>query len=85
MGNVNMIPPDTISDVVERLATNAEAVCRFYLPNGRRQGRYWHVGDVQGSPTARCMCDSSHPRPALPVNGPMPLRANTAIFSTSSA
>jgi hypothetical protein len=50
MGNVHVIPPDMISDVVERLAVNAEAVCRTYLPNGRRQGRYWHVGDVQGSP-----------------------------------
>jgi Toprim domain len=50
MGKVRSIPPDMISDVVERLAANAEAVCRSYLPNGRRQGRYWHVGDVHGSP-----------------------------------
>ncbi|MCW5704170.1 MAG: DNA primase, partial [Bradyrhizobium sp.] len=32
------------------LALRAEAVCRHYLPNGRRSGRYWLVGDVQGSP-----------------------------------
>jgi hypothetical protein len=50
MGTVHTIPPDMISDVVERLAANAEAVCRCYLPNGRRQGRYWHVGDVHGAP-----------------------------------
>lgn len=50
MGTVHTIPPHIISDVVERLAANAEAVCRSYLPNGRRQGRYWQVGDVHGAP-----------------------------------
>jgi Toprim domain len=50
MGKVHTIPPDIISDIVERLAANAEAICRNYLPNGRRQGLYWHVGDVHGSP-----------------------------------
>ncbi len=50
MGTVHTIPPDIISDVVERLAANAETVCRNYLPNGRRQGRYWHVGDVHSAP-----------------------------------
>jgi Toprim domain len=49
MGTVHIIPPDMISDVVERLAANAESVCRNYLPNGRRQGRYWLIGDVHGS------------------------------------
>ena len=29
---------------------NAEAVCRYYLSNGRRQGRYWLVGDVDNAP-----------------------------------
>jgi hypothetical protein len=38
------------SELSRRLASNAEAVCRFYLPHGRRQGRYWTCGDVQGSP-----------------------------------
>lgn len=33
-----------------RLGQEAEAVCRAYLPNGRRHGLYWHCGDVQGSP-----------------------------------
>lgn len=32
------------------LARRAEALCRHYLPNGRRSGRYWLVGDVQGAP-----------------------------------
>ena len=41
---------DRISEVASRLAENAEAVCRHYLPNGRREGRYWLVGDVHNTP-----------------------------------
>jgi hypothetical protein len=37
------------SDLARRLAQNAEAVCRHYLSNGRRHGRYWLVGDVDNS------------------------------------
>ncbi|OYV67231.1 MAG: DNA primase [Acidiphilium sp. 21-66-27] len=38
------------AELAHRLAREAEAVCRHYLSNGRRQGRYWLVGDVQNSP-----------------------------------
>jgi len=38
------------SDLARRLAQNAEAVCRHYLSNGRRQGRYWLVGDARNTP-----------------------------------
>lgn len=38
--------PNTASELARRLAGNAEAVCRHYLSNGYRQGRYWLVGDV---------------------------------------
>ncbi|MGN1290252.1 MAG: toprim domain-containing protein [Bradyrhizobium sp.] len=38
------------ADLARRLANQAEAVCRYYLPNGRRQGRHWQVGDVTGTP-----------------------------------
>ncbi|NYZ16894.1 DNA primase [Azospirillum sp. RWY-5-1] len=38
------------SEMAQRLAREAEAVCRHYLPLGRRQGRYWRVGDVHGTP-----------------------------------
>jgi hypothetical protein len=37
------------SDLARGLGQNAEAVCRTYLPKGRRQGRYWLCGDVQGT------------------------------------
>ena len=33
-----------------RLGRDAEAVCRHYLSNGRREGRYWLVGDLQNTP-----------------------------------
>ncbi|MBV9077923.1 MAG: DNA primase, partial [Methylobacteriaceae bacterium] len=42
--------PDTASELARRLARDAEAVCRHYLSNGRREGRYWLVGDVENSP-----------------------------------
>ncbi len=38
------------SELVHRLAREAEAVCRHYLSNGRREGRYWLVGDVRNTP-----------------------------------
>ncbi|NJM81269.1 MAG: DNA primase [Tabrizicola sp.] len=38
------------SEVTAGLARNAEAVCRHFLPNGHREGRYWMIGDVQGTP-----------------------------------
>ena len=42
--------PHTASELARLLATNAEAVCRHYLSNGFRQGRYWLVGDVGNTP-----------------------------------
>jgi hypothetical protein len=38
------------ADLAHRLARHAETVCRYYLSNGRRQGRYWLVGDVANTP-----------------------------------
>jgi hypothetical protein len=42
--------PTSASELAHRLAREAEAVCRYYLPNGRREGRYWRVGDVNNTP-----------------------------------
>jgi hypothetical protein len=41
---------ESIADLARRLAHDAEAVCRHYLSNGRRQGRYWIVGDLANNP-----------------------------------
>jgi hypothetical protein len=42
--------PRDASELAHRLAREAEAVCRHYLSNGKREGRYWLVGDVHNSP-----------------------------------
>ena len=34
--------------IAAALGACAEAVCRRYLPRGRKQGRYWVVGDLDG-------------------------------------
>lgn len=38
------------SDLAHRLGRQAEAVCRHYLSNGRREGRHWLVGDARNTP-----------------------------------
>lgn len=37
-------------DLAEKLALKAEAVCRHYLSNGRKDGAYWRVGDIANTP-----------------------------------
>lgn len=37
------------AELSKRLAQSAQAVCRHYLPAGKREGRYWMVGDVAGT------------------------------------
>jgi len=38
------------SELAIRLGRQAETVCKHYLSNGHRAGRYWVVGDAQNSP-----------------------------------
>src|SRR5260370_41196822 len=42
--------PSHAAELAHRLARSAEAVCRYYLSNGHREGRYWIVGDVAHTP-----------------------------------
>jgi hypothetical protein len=42
--------PAHAGELARRLAREAEVVCREYLSNGRRVGRYWLVGDVKNTP-----------------------------------
>jgi hypothetical protein len=54
---------ETAADLARRLAQNAEAVCREYLSNGRREGSIWRVGDVENTPGRSLMVrlvDNSH-------------------------
>lgn len=41
---------NTAAGIAQRLGHEAEAVCRHYLSNGRKQGNYWIVGDVDNAP-----------------------------------
>ena len=58
---------------------NAEAVCRAYLPNGRRHGRYWICGDVHGR---------TRPQPVRQAlgrtGGPLERRRDRASMATCS-
>jgi Toprim domain len=42
--------PRDAAELAHRLARDAEAVCRHYLSNGRREGGYWLVGDARNTP-----------------------------------
>jgi twinkle protein len=37
-------------DVEKQLADRAEEVCRYLLPNGKRDGEEWVCGDIEGKP-----------------------------------
>jgi hypothetical protein len=39
-----------VSELAHRLGREAEAVCHYYLSNGRREGQYWLVGDARNAP-----------------------------------
>ena len=41
---------ETAAYLARCLAQNAEAVCREYLSNGRREGSTWRVGDADNTP-----------------------------------
>ena len=41
--------PSPAAAIAAALAARAEEVCRHYLPHGRRQGRYWVAGDLDGA------------------------------------
>ncbi|MEY9796381.1 hypothetical protein ABH984_004396 [Bradyrhizobium ottawaense] len=77
---------DNASELARRLARDAEAVCRHYLSNGRRQGRYWTVGDVRNTPGrsmfVRRGSADRNPDPAPLGIGEMLPRPSMAISST---
>ncbi|PZM12936.1 DUF7146 domain-containing protein [Rhizobium tubonense] len=50
------------SQLADRLALDAEAVCRHYLSAGRRAGNYWIVGDVANSKGKSLYVHLSGPR-----------------------
>ncbi len=40
----------SLQELSARLAADIEAVCAYYLPNGSRNGPFWHVGSIAGEP-----------------------------------
>ncbi|MFK0166539.1 toprim domain-containing protein [Rhizobium sp. NPDC090279] len=50
------------SELADRLAHDAEAVCRHYLSAGRRAGNYWIVGDVANNKGKSLYVHLSGPR-----------------------
>jgi hypothetical protein len=77
--------PRDAGELAHRLAREAEAACRYYLSNGRREGRYWLVGDVHNAPGRSMFVRLLQSRRAPPANGPMLRPANMAISSMLSA
>ena len=71
-------------ELARRLARNAEAVCRHYLSNGRRSGRYWLAGDVRNTPGRSLYVRLTGPEfgPGRPATGATPRPANMVICST---
>ena len=61
--------PGDASELARRLARDAEAVCRHYLSNGRRRGRYWTVGDVRNTPGRSMFVRLSGPESGLGAAG----------------
>ena len=41
--------PSPAAGIAAALGAHAEAVCRRYLPHGRKHGRYWIAGDIDGA------------------------------------
>ena len=60
------MPRHAASDLAHRLGEYAEAVCRHYLANGRRQGNYWTFGDVRNAPGRSMMFVRLQPSPKGP-------------------
>lgn len=49
-GRASLFTAGEVADLVDDLARHAEAVCRHYLANGRREGNHWLVGDIANTP-----------------------------------
>ena len=72
------------ASIARQLGREAEAVCRHYLSNGKRQGRYWIVGDVENNRgrSLYVRLDGPASGPARRAIGPTPPPASTATCST---
>ena len=58
----------SLQELAARLAAEIEAVCAYYLPNGRRNGPFWQVGSVAGEPGSSLRVNLAGP-PARALEG----------------
>ena len=70
------------TEIAATLSVRAADVCCHYLPRGRKQGRYWTVGDTNGA-KGRSLFVRLALR-AYPRNGPAPRPTSMDICSISS-
>ena len=49
------------TEIAATLSVRAADVCRRYLPRGRKQGRYWTVGDTNGAKGRSRLCALGFP------------------------
>ena len=70
------------TEIAATLSVRAADVCRRYLPRGRKQGRYWTVGDTNGAKGRSLFVRLAFQ--AYPRNGPAPRPTSMDICSISS-
>ena len=70
------------TEIAATLSVRAEDVCRRYLPRGRKQGRYWTVGDTNGAKGRSLFVRLAFQE--YPRNGPTPRPTSMDICSISS-
>ena len=70
------------TEIAATLSVRAADVCRRYLPRGRKQGRYWTVGDTNGAKGRSLFVRLA--LQAYPRNGPTPRPTSMDICSISS-
>ena len=70
------------TEIAATLSVRAADVCRRYLPRGRKQGRYWTVGDTNGAKGRSLFVRLAFQ--AYPRNGPTPRPTGMDICSISS-
>lgn len=50
------------SEISAKLKDNVLGFCQDFLPNGKRDGRHWRIGDVHGNPGQSMVVDITGPR-----------------------
>ena len=70
------------TEIAATLSVGAPDICRSYLPRGRKQGRYWTVGDTNGAKGRSLFVRLAFQ--AYPRNGPAPRPTSMDICSISS-